>query len=85
MRAASAGLLVCAAGTLAVQPAVASGLIAVLAWVAGRVVRDHGLREQELRAVERELERAGDGGRRSPAARSACGWLASCTTRWRTA
>jgi signal transduction histidine kinase len=62
LRRALAGLAICVAGTLAVEPSPESALIGLLAWVAGRAVRDRAIRAQELREVTSALERAGDAG-----------------------
>ena len=62
LRRALAGLLVLIAGTLAVEPSAGSALIGLLAWVAGRAVRERAERERELRAIASALERAGDAG-----------------------
>ena len=62
LRRALAGLVICVAGTLAVEPSAGSAVIGLLAWAAGRAVRDRTLRARELRAITRALERAGDAG-----------------------
>jgi len=58
LRPALAGLLVCAAGALALGPSPATAVIGALAWLAGRAVRERGLRVEELRTVTRRLELA---------------------------
>ena len=60
LRGALLGLAVCVAGSLAVEPAVVTGVMGLLAWCAGRAVRDRGRRAEELRDVTRRLELAGD-------------------------
>lgn len=57
-RPALAGLLVCVAGSLAVEPGVATGVLGLGAWGAGRAVRDQSRRVLELRDLATEIERA---------------------------
>lgn len=60
LRGALLGLAVCVVGSFALEPGVASGVIGLAAWGAGRAVRDRALRATELETVNAELERAGD-------------------------
>lgn len=59
-RAAFGGLLVCAAGTVTVGPALPTVVIGLAAFAAGVAVRDRALRVDALRALNTELERARD-------------------------
>jgi len=59
LRPAIAGLLVCLAGTIAIE-APGPALVAALAWLAGRGVRERGRRVEELRGITRRLELSAD-------------------------
>ena len=60
LRAAVLGLLVCVAGSLALEPAVPTVLLGLGAWAAGRAVRDRAARAGELAEVTAQLERSRD-------------------------
>ena len=53
---AAVGLLVCALGTVTIAPGVPTVIISLLAFAAGRAVRDRAVRAAELEAVNAELE-----------------------------
>jgi signal transduction histidine kinase len=59
-REALAGLAICIAGTLAIEPSPPAALIAVLAFAAGRAMRDRSERAAQLAALNAELERTRD-------------------------
>ena len=57
-RAAFTGLAICVGGSLALGPAIGSVVVALLAFAAGRAVRDRAVRAAELHEVNERLERA---------------------------
>lgn len=58
-RPAIAGLVACLAGSVVFEPAIFSAVAILLVWAGGRLVRDRGLRADELRRVNAVLEHAG--------------------------